>query len=225
VKELDKQALGGLTSLFVALAAALFIPAWSLYYWQAWTFLAVFMTSALAVTIYLRQNDPQLLERRVKAGPAAEQEPSQKIIQVLASISFIAVIVVPAIDHRLAWSSVPPYVVAAGDILIALGFFIVFLVFKENTYTSGTIEVAPGQTIITTGPYALVRHPMYIGAIILLVGIPLALGSWWGLLAVVPITAVVVWRLLDEERFLAKNLPGYPDYRNKVKYRLVPLIW
>jgi protein-S-isoprenylcysteine O-methyltransferase Ste14 len=225
VKELDKQALGGLTSLFVMLAAALFIPAWSLRYWQAWTFLAVFMTSALAVTIYLRQNDPRLLERRVKAGPAAEQEPSQKIIQVLASISFIAVIVVPAIDHRLAWSSVPPHIVAAGDILIALGFFVVFLVFKENTYTSGTIEVAPGQTIITTGPYALVRHPMYIGAIIMLVGIPLALGSWWGLLAVVPITAVVVWRLLDEERFLAKNLPGYSDYRSKVKYRLVPLIW
>ena len=225
MKELDKQALGGLTSLFVILAAALFIPAWTLSYWQAWVFLGVFMTSALAVTIYLRQNDPQLLERRVKAGPAAEQEPIQKIIQVLASISFIALIVVPAIDHRLAWSAVPPYVVAAGDILIALGFFIVFLVFKANTYTSGIIEVAPDQTIITTGPYALVRHPMYIGAIIMLVGIPLALGSWWGLLAVVPITAVVIWRLLDEERFLAKNLPGYSDYRNKVRYRLVPLIW
>lgn len=225
MKELDKQALGGLTSLFVILAAALFIPAWTLSYWQAWVFLGVFMTSALAVTIYLRQNDPQLLERRVKAGPAAEQEPIQKIIQVLASISFIALIVVPAIDHRLAWSAVPPRVVAAGDILIALGFFIVFLVFKANTYTSGIIEVAPDQTIITTGPYALVRHPMYIGAIIMLVGIPLALGSWWGLLAVVPITAVVIWRLLDEERFLAKNLPGYSDYRNKVRYRLVPLIW
>jgi protein-S-isoprenylcysteine O-methyltransferase Ste14 len=225
MKELDRQALGGLTSLLVMLAAALFIPAWTLRYWQAWIFLGVFMTSAFAVTIYLRQNDPRLLERRVKAGPAAEQEPSQKIIQVLASISFIAVIIVPAIDHRLAWSAVPPYVVAAGDILIALGFFIVFLVFKENTYTSGIIEVAPGQTIITTGPYALVRHPMYIGAIIMLVGIPLALGSWWGLLAVVPITAVIVWRLLDEERFLAKNLPGYSGYRNRVRYRLVPLIW
>jgi protein-S-isoprenylcysteine O-methyltransferase Ste14 len=225
MKELDKQALSGLSSLFVALAAALFIPAWTLRYLQAWIFLGVFMASALAVTIYLRQNDPQLLERRVKAGPAAEQQSSQKIIQVLASISFIAVIVVPAIDHRLAWSAVPPYVVAIGDILIALGFFIVFLVFKANTYTSGTIEVAPGQTIVTTGPYALVRHPMYIGAIVMLVGIPLALGSWWGLLADVPITAVVVWRLLDEERFLARNLPGYSDYRNKVRYRLVPLIW
>jgi protein-S-isoprenylcysteine O-methyltransferase Ste14 len=225
MKELDKQALGGLTSLFIVLAAALFIPAWTLRYWQAWIFLGVFMTSALAVTIYLRQNDPQLLARRVKAGPAAEQEPSQKIIQVLASISFIALILVPAIDHRFAWSALPPYVVAAGDILIALGFVLVFLVFKANTYTSGTIEVAPGQTIITTGPYALVRHPMYIGAIILLVGIPVALGSWWGLLAVVPITAVIVWRLLDEERFLEKNLPGYSNYCNRVRYRLVPLIW
>jgi len=223
--ELDRQALTGLASLFIILAVALFIPAWTLHYWQAWVFLGVFLTSALAVTIYLRQNDPQLLQRRVKAGAAAEQERSQKIIQVLASIAFIAVIVVPALDHRFGWSVVPPSIVAAGDALVALGFYIVFLVFKENTFTSGTIEVVPDQKIITTGPYALVRHPMYIGAIIMLVGIPLALGSWWGLLAVALITAVIVWRLLDEERFLVEHLPGYSDYRTKVRYRLVPFIW
>ena len=114
---------------------------------------------------------------------------------------------------------------SVGDILVALGLYFVFLVFKENSFTSAVIEVGSEQKIITTGPYALVRHPMYIGALVMLTGVPLALGSWWGLLAVIPITLTIVWRLLDEEKFLAKNLPGYPEYQNKVKYHLVPFIW
>jgi protein-S-isoprenylcysteine O-methyltransferase Ste14 len=159
------------------------------------------------------------------AGPGAEKEKSQKIIQLAATAAFITVLVFPVIDHRFAWSVVPPYVVVAGDALVALGFVIVFLVFKENTFASSIIKVEAEQKVVSTGPYAVVRHPMYIGALIMLLGVPLALGSWWGLVTIIPITLVLMWRLIEEENVLAKSLPGYSDYRSKVRYRLVPLIW
>ena len=222
---LNIRALAGLVQLLVIMAVLIFVPAGTLDYPRAWMFLAVFFTPVLAITIYLMKNDPKLLERRISAGPGAEKEKGQKIIQFLAMVDFIAVMLVPAFDHRFAWSSVPPGLVVAGDIIVVLGFLIVFLVFKENTFTSAIIELSTEQKVIATGPYALVRHPMYIGALIMLVGVPLALGSWWGLLTVVPMTLVIVWRLLDEEKFLAKNLAGYSEYQNAVRYRLLPLVW
>ncbi len=225
MKNLNLKAFAGLLNLLVILGLALFLPAWTLNYWQAWVFLAVFGLSVLAITLYLMKNDPKLLERRVKAGPVAEQQTSQKIIQGLAGIAFIATIVLPALDHRFGWSRVPPYWVIGGDILVALGLYFVFLVFKENSYTSAVIEVGAEQKIISTGPYAYVRHPMYIGALVMLLGVPPALGSWWGLLTIIPMSMTISWRLLDEEKFLLKNLPGYADYQNKVKFRLVPFIW
>jgi protein-S-isoprenylcysteine O-methyltransferase Ste14 len=225
MNNLKTKAFGGLIFLIIVLAAALFLPVWTFNYWQAWVFLAVFSISVLAITIYLMKKDPRLLERRVKAGPIAEKDNKQKIIQSLASIAFIALIVFPAIDHRLGWSTVPLYIVVIGDILVALGLLMVFLVFSENTFTSAIIETSADQKVISTGPYCVVRHPMYIGAIIMLLGIPVALGSWWGLLMVIPITLVIIFRLLDEEKFLAKNLNGYIEYRKKVKSRLIPLIW
>jgi len=222
---LNIRALAGLVQLLVIMAVLIFVPAGTLDYPRAWMFLAVFFTPVLAITIYLMKNDPKLLERRISAGPGAEKEKGQKIIQFLAMTDFIAVMLVPAFDHRFAWSSVPPGLVVAGDIIVVLGFLIVFLVFKENTFTSAIIELSTEQKVISTGPYALVRHPMYIGALVMLVGVPLALGSWWGLLTVVPMTLVIVWRLLDEEKFLAKNLAGYSEYQNAVRYRLLPLVW
>ena len=215
----------GLLRLLVILAVFLFLPAGTFHYWQAWVFLAVFFSAAIAISVYLMKNNPKLLERRLNAGPRAEREKSQKIIQILAWILFAAAIIVPPIDHRLAWSAVPPLVSIAGDILIALGFGIVFLVFRENTFSSATVEIQPGQTVVSSGPYAMVRHPMYAGALVLLLGVPLALGSWWGLFTIVPITLVLAWRLLAEEQFLSKNLPGYSEYRSQVRYRLVPWVW
>jgi protein-S-isoprenylcysteine O-methyltransferase Ste14 len=225
MKDLNRKAFVGLLQLFISLTVLLFLPAWTLHYWQAWVFLAVFFVPVLAITLYFMRKDPTLLERRTTRGPVSEKEKSQKIIQSLASIAFIAVIVFPAIDHRRAWSRVPPYGIAAGDFLVALGLLAIFFVFKENTFTSAIIEVAAEQKVITTGPYALVRHPMYIGALVMLLGVPLALGSWWGLYTIIPMTLVIVWRLLDEENFLARNLPGYSEYMNKVKYRLLPFLW
>jgi protein-S-isoprenylcysteine O-methyltransferase Ste14 len=222
---LSWKAFGGLLWLLIALATSLFVPAWTSGYWQAWVFLVVFSASALAITAYLLRKDPKLLERRVRGGPFAEKEMGQKITQFVASIVFVAVFVLSALDHRFHWSTVAPRVVLTGDALVAVGLLVVFLVFRENTFASATIAVDADQKVVSTGPYALVRHPMYVGGIIMLVGTPLALGSLWGLFAIVPITLAIVWRLLDEERFLAKNLPGYAEYRETVRYRLVPFLW
>jgi protein-S-isoprenylcysteine O-methyltransferase Ste14 len=222
---LEKNAYGRLLPFMVTMAAVLFVAAGTIDYWQAWVFLLVFFGSSFAITAYLARHDPALLERRLVAGPSAEKDKTQKLIQLLAMIAFIAIFVFPAIDHRYGWSSMPASVAIAGDLLIATGFLAVFLVFKENSYASSIIEVGAEQKIVTTGPYAVVRHPMYSGALVMLIGVPLALGSWWGLLLVIPITAVLVWRLLEEENFLAKSLPGYPDYQNKVRYHLLPLLW
>lgn len=211
--------------LFLGLAVLLFVPAWTLKYWQAWVFLAVFLLSMLALTLYLMKSNPQLLERRLNSGPKSEKRPSQKLIHFLVSKSLIVAAVLPAIDHRFGWSVVPPYVVAVGDALVALGSFLVLLVFKENAFTSANIEVQAEQKTITTGPYAVVRHPMYLGWMVTFFGMPLALGSWWALVTTVPLTLVIAWRLLDEELFLAKNLPDYAAYQRKVRYRLAPFIW
>jgi protein-S-isoprenylcysteine O-methyltransferase Ste14 len=225
VKDFNKQALAGLLRFLIGLALLLFLPAWTLRYWQAWIFLSVFSSSVLAITVYLMEKDPKLLQRRMNAGPVAEKEKSQRIIQWVTSIAFIAMFVFSAIDHRFEWSSVPVYATAAGDVLVAIGLLIIFFVFRVNSFTSGIIEVDTEQRVISTGLYALVRHPMYIGALVMLLGVPPALGSWWGLCAVVVITAAIGWRLVEEENFLAKELPGYTKYRDKVKYRLIPFIW
>jgi protein-S-isoprenylcysteine O-methyltransferase Ste14 len=225
MKALNKKALGGLLRLFISVAVLLFLPAWALDYWQAWIFLSVYILSVLAITIYLMKTDPKLLERRINAKPGSEKRRNQKILNFLVSKYLIVATVIPAIDHRCAWSAVPLYVVAAGNVLVAIGFLIVFFVFKENTFASAIIEVGIGQKVIATGPYALVRHPMYIGWLVTFLGVPVALGSWWGLFTIIPITLVIVCRLLDEETFLAKELPGYSEYRNTVRYHLLPFIW
>ncbi len=225
MKALNIKAFAGILQLFIVFALTIFLPAWTFDYWQAWIVVAVFFGCTLAVTVYLMKNDPKLLERRVKAGVGNEQERGQNIIQAFAGAAFIALFVISALDHRFGWSTVPGYLVALGDLLVALGFYLVFLVFKENTFASGTIEIGDDQKVVTTGPYTLVRHPMYIGALVMLVGVPPALGSLWGLLAIIPMTLVLAWRLLDEEKFLARNLAGYSDYQSKVRYHLFPLIW
>lgn len=225
MNDLNQRALGGLLRLATGLAVLLFVPAWSFDYWQAWLFLAVFSAAVLAITLYLMKEDPRLLERRMNAGAGAEKERRQKIIQSLAAAAFAAVIVFPSIDHRFGWSTVPLYLVVAGDVLVALGLVVIFFVFRENTFTAATIEVDPEQKVVSTGPYALVRHPMYMGALVMLAGVPLALGSWWGLFTLVPMTLLIIWRLIDEEAFLLENLPGYSTYRKRVKHRLVPFIW
>jgi protein-S-isoprenylcysteine O-methyltransferase Ste14 len=225
MNNLKTKAFGGLLSVLVAMGALLFLATGTLNYWQAWVFLAVFGASGLVITVYLMKKDPKLLERRVSAGPTAEKRISQKIIMSISSVGFIALLVFPALDHRFGWSSVPSYAAIAGDVLFVLGWIIIFFVFKENTFTSATIEVAADQKVITTGPYAIVRHPMYSGSLLYMLGMPIALGSWWGLVVLLLIMPTVLWRLFDEENLLKNNLAGYAEYEQKVRYRLVPYLW
>jgi protein-S-isoprenylcysteine O-methyltransferase Ste14 len=177
------------------------------------------------ITLYLAKNDPALLKRRLRGGPWAEKERAQRIIMVFTSIGFIALIVVPALDFRFGWSAVSLPLVVVGDVLVAIGYTIIFLVYKENTFTSATIEVAQDQKVIATGPYSVVRHPMYAGALFYLIGTPLALGSWWGFVPFMAMLPFLIWRIFDEEAFLARNLPGYAEYRDHVRFRLVPGAW
>jgi protein-S-isoprenylcysteine O-methyltransferase Ste14 len=209
----------------IVMGALLFLPAGTLDYWEAWIFVAVFFACSAAIGIWLMIKDPKLLERRMKVGPAAEKEPTQKIIMLFAMLSFAGVGILSALDHRFGWSDVPTSVVILGDILIVLSYLAFYFVFRENPYGASTIQVEENQKVISTGPYALVRHPMYTGALILTLAIPFALGSWWGLLMFIPGVAGIIWRLLDEEKFLSKNLAGYTEYKNRVRYRLVPFVW
>ena len=219
------KTLFGFVELVAIIVLFLFAPAGSFNFWQAWVYSIIFIMSSATITVYLWKRDPELLARRVEVGPVAEKEKTQKIIQVFASLLFISILIVPSLDHRFGWSNVPLYIVIIGDILVVLGFFLVFLVFKENTFAAATIEIATDQKVITTGPYSMVRHPMYSGALIMLVGTPLALGSWWGLLVLIPFTLIIILRLLDEEKFLSQKLTGYNEYCQKVRYRLIPFLW
>jgi protein-S-isoprenylcysteine O-methyltransferase Ste14 len=188
-------------------------------------YLAVFMGASAFITADLARRDPGLLQRRMHGGPTAENEPAQRVIMLLASLGFVALLVVPALDHRFHWSVVPLYVVLGGTLLVAIGFYCILLVYRANTFTAATIQVAAGQTVISTGPYAIVRHPMYASALLYLVGTPLALGSYRGLIVFIGMVPVLIWRLLDEERLLARELPGYSEYQARVRYRLVPYLW
>ena len=215
----------GFAFLMLVLGLALFLSAGSLGFWQAWVYLGVFGGCTILISVYLFRHDPRLLASRVQAGPTAETQRSQQVIQSLASLFFIAIFVVAGLDFRFHWSHTPPVLSLVSDGFVALGFFIVFLVFRENTYTSAVIEVAEEQKVISSGPYSLVRHPMYSGVILLLVFTPLALGSWVGLPFPLPLIVVVIARLLEEEKYLSAKLPGYAAYRSKVRYHLIPFIW
>jgi len=222
---LTRRALRGTFLFQIALAVMIFGSALSLRFWQGWLFWLVFLTCSLAVTLYFLRHDRALIERRLRGGPTHEREPTQKVILWCAMVTMVAAFIVPGLDHRFDWSSVPVPIVLVGDALVILGYSICFLVFRENSFASATVEVDPDQRVVATGPYAVVRHPMYAGALLIFVGIALALGSWWGLVPAVGLTAVIIWRLLEEERYLDRNLAGYREYRQQVRWRLVPRAW
>jgi len=225
MKSLAAKAWIAVAALTLVMGALLFVPAGTFRYWQGWIYLLVFTGASVGITGYLMKADPALLARRMRGGPMAEERPVQKLIMLGASIGFVSLLVVPALDYRFGWSSVPPPIVIAGDLLVAIGFYLISIVYRVNTFTSATIEIAENQSVVSTGPYAIVRHPMYASASLYLLGTPLALGSWWGLLVLVAMLPILIWRLIDEERFLARDLSGYADYRKQVRYRLVPYVW
>jgi protein-S-isoprenylcysteine O-methyltransferase Ste14 len=222
---LSKRALTGLVRFQVALALIIFLPAWSLHYWQGLVYWVVFGAACLIVTLYFLRHDPSLVARRMSAGPGAESEPRQKLIMTAASAAMVALYLVSSLDYGFGWSRVPPLVSLACDALVALGFSGIFWTFRENTYAAATVRVEPDQPVVASGPYARIRHPMYAAALPLFVATPPALGSWFGLIPAAFVVGAIVWRLIDEEHHLARDLPGYVDYCAKVTARLVPGVW
>lgn len=222
---LGRKAAGATAKFAVFLALLIFLAAGTPAYWQGWLFLVHFCGWSVATTAYFLRRDPALVERRMHVGPAAEREPAQKRIQLFMSIVIVGLLVGSVLDWRFGLSAVPVPVVLLGNGLIALGFAACVLVMRENSFASATVEVREGQRVVSSGPYALVRHPMYAGALAMFAGMPLALGSWWGLAGMAPVVAGLAARLLDEEKHLSRDLPGYDDYRRKVRYRLIPGLW
>jgi protein-S-isoprenylcysteine O-methyltransferase Ste14 len=215
------------SSLFglVFFGVLLFLPAGSLNYWQAWLFIAVFAVVTTIPSIYLAVKNPEALQRRMRAGPAAETRTTQRIAISGTILSVAALLVVSALDHRFGWSQVPTAVVLAGDVLVAVGLGIAMLVVIQNSYAAATVTVEAEQTVVSTGLYGLVRHPMYVGTLIMMIGTPLALDSYWGLVTIFPGLVALGYRISDEEKMLKGELVGYRGYTKKVHYRLVPGVW
>jgi protein-S-isoprenylcysteine O-methyltransferase Ste14 len=220
-KQLIRSSVFGTLTLFLLL----FIPASTLTYWQGWAYLATFVICSGAYTVYLAKHDPALLKRRTEAGISHEKELTQKVVMVFLFAVCIALVVLPPLDVRFGWSSVPWYICVFGDALVLVSFYLFYFVSKVNTYAAANIRVEEGQKVISTGMYGFVRHPMYFAALFLFIGTPLALGSWWTLLLIPISLLILVARILNEEKVLVRDLPRYVEYQKKVATRLIPFIW
>lgn len=208
--------------MILIIGGLLFGFAGTIRYWQAWLYMAVLYVPSIAVTLYFFQRDPGFIERRMKWR---ERERAQQVGQSLIALLYISQFVVAGLDHRFGWSSVSPAFVIAADVLSLIGFWFIFIVFQVNRYAASTVEVEQGQQVISTGPYSLVRHPMYLGGLLMLLFSPLALGSWWAMIFGVLISFGLVFRIKNEEEVLVRDLPGYEDYRSRVRWRLIPGVW
>jgi protein-S-isoprenylcysteine O-methyltransferase Ste14 len=220
--QLAKKAIRRTGVFMLIVAVLVFVSAGTLDYWQGWLFMAVFSTCTALISAYFLKRDPALIERRMRAGARAEKQDTQKTILKLLNVFFLALIVFPGIDHRFGWSPPLPAIAWIGALLLVIGELAIFFVFRENSFASATIEISQNQRVIATGPYRFVRHPMYAGSLPLIAGVPLSLGSLWGLCICIPIVAVIVWRLLAEEKYLRANLAGYDAYCATTRYRLIP---
>jgi protein-S-isoprenylcysteine O-methyltransferase Ste14 len=209
----------------IAFGLMVFLPAGTTHYWQGWAFLAVFALSTWIPSVYLMRTNPDALERRMRAGPVAETRPLQRILITVMFTAFPATFIISALDHRFGWSLVPAPVSVVGDALVAAGLGLAMLVIIQNSYAAANVTVEAGQQLVSTGLYGLVRHPMYTGNVLLMLGVPLALGSYWGLFLLVPGILVLVLRIRDEEQLLTGELSGYREYTQRVHYRLLPFVW
>jgi protein-S-isoprenylcysteine O-methyltransferase Ste14 len=221
-KELKRAAFVRIPLGVAVIGGIFFLPAGTLRYWQAWLFMATVFIPMILATAYFLRHDPEVLERRMKAR---EERDRQKTVQKLGAVIWLGVFILPGLDHRFEWSSVPAPLVIVSALLVLAGYVFVFFTLRENRFASRTIRVEEGQTVITTGPYALVRHPMYLGVLAMFLFSPLALGSYWALIPALFMPVFLALRILDEEKALGEELPGYREYTQKTRKRLIPGIW
>jgi protein-S-isoprenylcysteine O-methyltransferase Ste14 len=216
------QVLARFGTGLVVMGLVFFVSAGTIGYWHAWLYMGILFIPMFFVFVYLLRNDPALLERRMHMK---EKQSSQKFSMKVSVFFYILAFVIPGVDFRFNWSSVPIALVVFADTMVFLGYMVFFVVLRENSYASRIVEVEENQKVISTGPYAIVRHPMYVGILIMFLFSPVALGSFWALIAMLPVAFLIVRRIKDEERLLSNDLPGYEAYRQKVKYRLIPMVW
>jgi len=222
MNSLKKKLIIRICSIPLFMALLVLLPAGTLLYWQAYLYFAVLLIPMFIAMIYFYRKDPEFLNRRMRTK---EKENSQKIFVLLGSVSIVGAFIVPGLDHRFGWSSVPLAVVLLANILVLISYFFILYVFKVNSYASRVVEVNEGQKVISTGPYAFVRHPMYSGIIIMYFMTPIALASWWGFIPISILPLLLVLRIRNEEKVLTEQLEGYSEYCAKVKYRIIPFLW
>lgn len=222
MKSLIKKIIKRFSFVPIVVGLLILVPAGTFNYWQVYIYIGILVIPMMFVLFYFLKNDPMFLERRTRAN---EKEKAQKIIQIVFSLIFLSGFVVSGLDKRFGWSDVPINFVLVTDIVILSGYLLIFFVFRQNSYASRIVEVDKGQKVITTGLYSIVRHPMYLGVLLMYIPTPIALGSYWGLIPMAAIPLAIVLRILNEEKVLCKELPGYKEYCQNTKCRLIPLIW
>jgi protein-S-isoprenylcysteine O-methyltransferase Ste14 len=222
MKSLIKKIIRRFSLVPIVLGLLILVPAGTFNFWQVYVYIGILIIPMIFVLFYFLKNDPLFLERRTRAK---EKEKAQKIIQIVFSLTFLSGFVIPGLDKRFGWSDIPIHIVLITDIIILLGYLLIFFVFRQNSYASRIVEVDKSQKVITTGLYSIVRHPMYLGVLIMYIPTPVALGSYWGIIPMATILLALVFRILNEEKVLSKDLPGYKEYCQKTRYRLIPLIW
>lgn len=222
ISNIKRQILIRFILAFMILFIVFFLPARTLRYWEAWIYIGILLSCAVSVIVYFLKHDPEFLKRRMRTK---EKIKTQKLIISLGWILFIPTFLVPGFDRYYGWSDIPLPLVILSDIFVLTGYIITIRVFRENSFASRVVEINAGQKVISTGPYAIVRHPMYSGNILMYGFTPLALGSLWALAGSLLIIVVIILRILSEEKFLSENLEGYREYQQKTIYRLIPGIW
>lgn len=207
---------------FILIAALLFVPAGSLNFIKGWIFIGLLFVPMLILGIFLFIKAPQLLEKRLSAK---EKENTQKGVVIFSFLMFVAGFVTAGLDYRFGWSKVPFAVTIISGIVLLLSYGLYARVMKENAYLSRTVEIQNNQKIIDTGLYGIVRHPMYTATILLFLSMPLVLGSWFALILFLPYPFVIAIRIKNEEKVLEAGLPGYCEYKQKVRWRIIPFVW
>ena len=221
-KKLFAQAISKYLLGVILVGAILFLSAWSFFYWNAWLFMGILFVPMFIAGIVMLGKNPELLQKRLDAK---EKESEQKSVVALSGLMFLAAFIVAGLDWRFGWTNMPNWVVWVATGLFMLSYLLYAEVLRENTYLSRTIEVQEDQKVIDTGLYGIVRHPMYMATLVLFLSMPLVLGSLYSFIIMLVYIPIIAKRIRNEEKVLEEGLPGYKDYKQKVKYKVIPFIW